>query len=102
MGEFNFQLLNSLDIFSMWKICVSFSWISVQDSLNCILTYKISGYLCALSHVLPCFSMEDIELASQDAVNGSPSRRPIIEMTIPSVLDKTLSPSGTSMFFILM
>lgn len=46
--------------------------------------------------------MEDIELASQDAVNGSPSRRPIIEMTIPSVLDKTLSPSGTSMFFILM
>ncbi|XP_058186199.1 uncharacterized protein LOC131303374 isoform X3 [Rhododendron vialii] len=39
-------------------------------------------------------SMEDIELACQDAVNGSPSRRPIIEMTIPSVLDKTLSPSG--------
>ncbi|KAF7130343.1 hypothetical protein RHSIM_Rhsim10G0122600 [Rhododendron simsii] len=39
-------------------------------------------------------SIEDIELACQDAVNGLPSRRPIIEMTIPSILDKTLSPSG--------
>lgn len=39
-------------------------------------------------------SMEDIDSACQDAVNGSPSRRPIIEMTIPSVLDKTISPPG--------
>ncbi|KAH7860808.1 hypothetical protein Vadar_018268 [Vaccinium darrowii] len=39
-------------------------------------------------------SMVEIDLACQDAVNGLPSRRPIIEMTIPSVLDKTISPSG--------
>ncbi|XP_004509261.1 uncharacterized protein [Cicer arietinum] len=39
-------------------------------------------------------SMEEIHSASQDAVNGIPSRRPIIEMTIPSVLDKTISPPG--------
>ncbi|KAF3439341.1 hypothetical protein FNV43_RR17618 [Rhamnella rubrinervis] len=38
--------------------------------------------------------MEEIDIACQDAVNGLPSRRPIIEMTIPSVLDKTISPPG--------
>lgn len=39
-----------------------------------------------------CF--EDMAAAAQDAENGVPSRRPIIEMTIPSVLDKTISPPG--------
>ncbi|KAF5752978.1 pyridine nucleotide-disulfide oxidoreductase domain-containing protein 2 [Tripterygium wilfordii] len=39
-------------------------------------------------------SMEDIHLACQEAANGIPSRRPVIEMTIPSVLDKTISPPG--------
>ncbi|KAL2333705.1 hypothetical protein Fmac_014918 [Flemingia macrophylla] len=39
-------------------------------------------------------SMEEIHSACQDAVNGIPSRRPVIEMTIPSVLDKTISPPG--------
>ncbi|XP_028950365.2 uncharacterized protein [Malus domestica] len=39
-------------------------------------------------------SMEEFQLAWQDAVNGLPSNRPVIEMTIPSVLDKTISPPG--------
>ena len=39
--------------------------------------------------------MEEIHLASQDALNGLPSRRPVIEMTIPSSVDKTISPPGT-------
>ncbi|KAK2657210.1 hypothetical protein Ddye_010262 [Dipteronia dyeriana] len=39
-------------------------------------------------------SMEEIDTACQEAVNGLPSRRPVIEMTIPSVLDKTISPPG--------
>ncbi|XP_042478846.1 pyridine nucleotide-disulfide oxidoreductase domain-containing protein 2 isoform X2 [Macadamia integrifolia] len=39
-------------------------------------------------------SMEEIDLACRDASNGLPSRRPLIEMTIPSVLDKTISPPG--------
>ncbi|XP_045831934.1 pyridine nucleotide-disulfide oxidoreductase domain-containing protein 2 [Trifolium pratense] len=39
-------------------------------------------------------SMDEIHSASEDAVNGIPSRRPVIEMTIPSVLDKTISPPG--------
>ncbi|GMI68146.1 hypothetical protein like AT5G49555 [Hibiscus trionum] len=39
-------------------------------------------------------SMEEIDSACQDAVNGLPSRRPVIEMTIPSVVDKTISPPG--------
>ncbi|EXC35486.1 hypothetical protein L484_026793 [Morus notabilis] len=38
--------------------------------------------------------MEEIHSACQDSVNGLPSRRPVIEMTIPSVLDKTISPPG--------
>ncbi|KAE8647588.1 pyridine nucleotide-disulfide oxidoreductase domain-containing protein 2 [Cucumis sativus] len=38
--------------------------------------------------------MEDIGTACQDAWNGFPSKRPIIEMTIPSSLDKTVSPPG--------
>lgn len=39
-------------------------------------------------------SMEEIDRAYRDALNGYPSRRPLIEMTIPSVLDKTISPPG--------
>ncbi|KAL4582603.1 hypothetical protein LXL04_007158 [Taraxacum kok-saghyz] len=39
-------------------------------------------------------TMEEIDTASQDAVNGLPSKRPVIEMTIPSALDKTISPPG--------
>ncbi|ESW28186.2 hypothetical protein PHAVU_003G253700 [Phaseolus vulgaris] len=39
-------------------------------------------------------SMEEIHSACQDAASGTPSRRPVIEMTIPSVLDKTISPPG--------
>ncbi|EEF40864.1 pyridine nucleotide-disulfide oxidoreductase domain-containing protein 2 [Ricinus communis] len=39
-------------------------------------------------------SMEEIDLACQDAVNGLPSKRPVIEMTIPSALDKIISPPG--------
>ncbi|KAK6932101.1 hypothetical protein RJ641_001725 [Dillenia turbinata] len=38
--------------------------------------------------------MEEIDTACRDALNGQPSRRPIIEMTIPSALDKTISPPG--------
>uniref|UniRef100_A0A803KYE5 Uncharacterized protein n=1 Tax=Chenopodium quinoa TaxID=63459 RepID=A0A803KYE5_CHEQI len=39
-------------------------------------------------------SMEEIHSACQDALNGLPSQRPVMEMTIPSVLDKTISPPG--------
>ncbi|WVZ26671.1 hypothetical protein V8G54_005215 [Vigna mungo] len=47
-------------------------------------------------------SMEDIHSACQDAANGTPSRRPVIEMTIPSVLDKTISPPGCPTMFSLL
>ncbi|KDP24349.1 hypothetical protein JCGZ_25645 [Jatropha curcas] len=43
-----------------------------------------------------CESMEKIESACQDAWNGYASQRPIMEMTIPSSLDKTVSPPGFS------
>ncbi|RWR95728.1 pyridine nucleotide-disulfide oxidoreductase domain-containing protein 2 [Cinnamomum micranthum f. kanehirae] len=38
--------------------------------------------------------MEEIDLACRDAWNGLPSKQPLIEMTIPSVLDTTISPPG--------
>ncbi|GMN26316.1 hypothetical protein TIFTF001_046044 [Ficus carica] len=41
-----------------------------------------------------CESMQEISSACQDAWNGVPSRRPVMEMTIPSSLDKTISPPG--------
>ncbi|WP_428309818.1 phytoene desaturase family protein [Hydrocarboniphaga sp.] len=37
---------------------------------------------------------EYIERAYEDARRGYPSERPVIEMTIPSSVDKTLAPSG--------
>ncbi|WVZ91477.1 hypothetical protein U9M48_037643 [Paspalum notatum var. saurae] len=39
-------------------------------------------------------SMEEIDLAYREAAGGTSSKRPVIEMTIPSVLDKTISPPG--------
>ncbi|XP_045789199.1 pyridine nucleotide-disulfide oxidoreductase domain-containing protein 2-like isoform X4 [Trifolium pratense] len=39
-------------------------------------------------------SMENIISACQDAYNGIPSQRPVMEMTIPSSLDNTISPPG--------
>ncbi|CAN6339218.1 unnamed protein product [Urochloa humidicola] len=39
-------------------------------------------------------SMEEIDLAYREAAGGVSSKRPVIEMTIPSVLDKTISPPG--------
>ncbi|KAK3137100.1 hypothetical protein QOZ80_5BG0447960 [Eleusine coracana subsp. coracana] len=39
-------------------------------------------------------SMEEIDIAFKEAESGVSSKRPVIEMTIPSVLDKTISPPG--------
>ncbi len=41
-----------------------------------------------------CSDMESIEHAFDDAHYGRPSRRPILEMTIPSTIDDTLAPPG--------
>ncbi|XP_040945479.1 pyridine nucleotide-disulfide oxidoreductase domain-containing protein 2 isoform X3 [Gossypium hirsutum] len=43
-------------------------------------------------------SMDNIGSACQDARNGLPSKRPVMEMTIPSSLDKTISPPGGNIF----
>ncbi|KAG2239129.1 hypothetical protein Bca52824_089989 [Brassica carinata] len=40
-------------------------------------------------------TMDEVHTACHDAENGLPSRRPVIEMTIPSTLDNTISPPGT-------
>ncbi|KAJ0236660.1 hypothetical protein HA466_0253670 [Hirschfeldia incana] len=39
-------------------------------------------------------TMDEVHTACHDAENGLPSRRPVIEMTIPSSLDNTISPPG--------
>lgn len=38
--------------------------------------------------------MEDIELAYRECSMGIPATRPLIEMTIPSSVDETISPPG--------
>ncbi|XP_037639340.1 pyridine nucleotide-disulfide oxidoreductase domain-containing protein 2 [Sebastes umbrosus] len=43
---------------------------------------------------LNCESVELLETAYKEAVNGRCSTRPMLEMTIPSVLDPTLAPPG--------
>ncbi|KAK9400967.1 pyridine nucleotide-disulfide oxidoreductase domain-containing protein 2 [Crotalus adamanteus] len=43
---------------------------------------------------LNCENTNALHQAFEDACNGRPSRRPMIEMCIPSVLDPTLAPSG--------
>ncbi|XP_034040991.1 pyridine nucleotide-disulfide oxidoreductase domain-containing protein 2 [Thalassophryne amazonica] len=43
---------------------------------------------------LNCESLEVLDTAYKEAVNGRPSSRPMLEMTIPSVLDPTLAPPG--------
>ncbi|XP_030011055.1 pyridine nucleotide-disulfide oxidoreductase domain-containing protein 2 [Sphaeramia orbicularis] len=43
---------------------------------------------------LNCESVEVLETAYKEAMNGRPSSRPMLEMTIPSVLDPTLAPPG--------
>lgn len=40
-------------------------------------------------------SLKHIDVACQEAWTGLPSQRPVIEMTIPSSLDKTISPPGS-------
>ena len=39
-------------------------------------------------------TMEEIDLAFEEARRGIPSTRPIVEMCIPSVVDETLAPPG--------
>ncbi|CAK6953251.1 pyridine nucleotide-disulfide oxidoreductase domain-containing protein 2 [Scomber scombrus] len=43
---------------------------------------------------LNCESVDVLETAYKEAMNGRPSARPMLEMTIPSVLDPTLAPPG--------
>ncbi|KAF3708235.1 Pyridine nucleotide-disulfide oxidoreductase domain-containing protein 2 [Channa argus] len=43
---------------------------------------------------LNCENVEVLVTAYKEAINGHPSVRPMMEMTIPSVLDPTLAPSG--------
>ncbi|KAL1460843.1 hypothetical protein WDU94_012785 [Cyamophila willieti] len=43
---------------------------------------------------LNCEHMQDVIDAYQDAAQGKPSKRPMIEMVLPSSLDSTLSPPG--------
>ncbi|XP_054456352.1 pyridine nucleotide-disulfide oxidoreductase domain-containing protein 2 [Anoplopoma fimbria] len=43
---------------------------------------------------LNCESVDLLETAYKEAMNGRPSARPMLEMTIPSVLDPTLAPPG--------
>lgn len=57
--------------------------------------YIAQNYLTGTIH-MNCEKMEDIDIAYREALTGKPSNKPIIEMTIPSILDKTLVPQGSN------
>jgi len=84
---------------TMDSCCVVFRTFAISSvlygQLQLVYFQNMSVFLCPWLFI---FSMEEIHSASQDSVNGIPSRRPVIEMTIPSVLDKTISPPGTWYF----
>ncbi|XP_050291401.1 uncharacterized protein LOC126732532 isoform X3 [Quercus robur] len=61
---------------------------------SCRLNYPEVGPQHTATIRIGSESMEQIGAACQDAWNGLPSRTPVMEMTIPSSLDKTLSPPG--------
>jgi phytoene dehydrogenase-like protein len=52
------------------------------------------NYLTGTIH-MNADSMRAIDDAYKEALNGKPSSKPVIEMTIPSILDKTLVPQGS-------
>jgi phytoene dehydrogenase-like protein len=52
------------------------------------------NYLTGTIH-MNCENMNDIDYAYREALSGKTSTKPIIEMTIPSILDKTLVPHSS-------
>lgn len=57
-------------------------------------------YLRGLIHIGP--TLDDLERAFDDAKYGDFSKRPFLEITIPSVLDPSLAPPGKHFMSILM
>lgn len=49
-----------------------------------------------------CPTMETMEKAFDDAKYGHPSKRPILECTIPSVVDDTVAPKGKHLMNIFL
>ena len=68
---------------------LSFDCIKIMSKIRISI---ISGF--GLTLLFLSSSMEEIDSACRDAWNGLPSQRPVMEMTIPSSLDKTISPPG--------
>ena len=57
--------------------------------------YKIAKNYMTVTIHMDSESMEQIEVAYNEALKGVPSQHPIIEMTIPSILDNSLVPAGS-------
>lgn len=88
----------------LWKILFIYLNVTYSVFLSKNFARKIL-VLSLLSDLLiyPFFSsMEEIDLAYKDALTGVPSRRPLIEMTIPSALDRTISPPGMPSLCLLL
>ncbi|KAK6125533.1 hypothetical protein DH2020_040724 [Rehmannia glutinosa] len=83
IGSESHSVEKLLSITSFPESC-TWRWKGRRDDCGSHIEYSFSDSI----------SMEEIDSACQDSVNGMPSRRPIIEMTIPSALDKTISPPG--------
>jgi phytoene dehydrogenase-like protein len=61
---------------------------------------RLASILRGLVHIGP--TLEDLERASDDAKYGDFSRRPFLEITLPSLTDPSLAPPGKQVMSVLM
>ena len=61
-------------------------------NFTCMPGTEVGPQHCGTIHINS--SLQDLESAYFDAQQGIPSRKPIVEMTIPTSVDKTIAPDG--------
>lgn len=61
-------------------------------NFTCMPGTEVGPQHCGTIHINA--SLQDLETAYFDALQGIPSRKPIVEMTIPTSVDKTIAPEG--------
>jgi len=66
--------------------------LSQLPNFTCMPGTEIGPQHCGTIHINS--SLQDLETAYFEAQQGIPSRKPIVEMTIPTSVDKTIAPDG--------
>jgi phytoene dehydrogenase-like protein len=95
------RFLNPEDLPETFRQAVSrISYASASAKINVVLSEppkftcktELGPYLNGTIHISP--TIEYIERAYDDAKYGKPSEEPILEVTLPSMVDKSLAPDG--------